>query len=120
MRFARSFWRSLSRLASIRAAIPGLLRRRMTFNPCATNARYGWPLATYGTDYDGSEMGQTQAEGTEQPVYYWDPSPANRGMAFYDGDMFPATINKQREIGAKYDFGNVAVTAAMDTSACAA
>ena len=49
----------------------------------------GWPLATYGTDYDGSRMGATTAEGTDQPVYYWDPSPALSGMAFYDGEMFP-------------------------------
>lgn len=50
---------------------------------------YGWPLATYGTDYSGAQMGATQVDGTEQPVYYWDPSPAISGMAFYDGDMFP-------------------------------
>ncbi|WP_111559848.1 PQQ-dependent sugar dehydrogenase [Paracoccus sediminilitoris] len=50
---------------------------------------YGWPLATYGTDYDGAQMGQTQVEGTVQPVYYWDPSPALSGMVFYDGQMFP-------------------------------
>lgn len=50
---------------------------------------YGWPLATYGTDYSGAEMGQTQVEGTEQPVYYWDPSPALSGMTFYEGELFP-------------------------------
>ena len=26
----------------------------------------------------------------EQPVYYWDPSIAPSGMAFYTGDLFPA------------------------------
>jgi len=26
----------------------------------------------------------------EQPVYYWDPSIAPSGMAFYTGDKFPA------------------------------
>ena len=50
---------------------------------------YGWPEATYGTDYDGSEMGQTEVEGTQQPVYYWDPSPARSGMTLYEGEMFP-------------------------------
>lgn len=50
---------------------------------------YGWPVATYGTDYDGSKMGETQVDGTVQPVYYWDPSPALSGMVFYDGPMFP-------------------------------
>ena len=50
---------------------------------------HGWPIATYGTDYSGAQMGQTQVDGTVQPVYYWDPSPALSGMAFYDGAMFP-------------------------------
>lgn len=58
-------------------------------NLIEAGVNYGWPLATYGTDYDGSEMGQTAVEGTQQPVYYWDPSPALSGMAFYHGDMFP-------------------------------
>jgi glucose/arabinose dehydrogenase len=26
----------------------------------------------------------------EQPIYYWDPSIAPSGMAFYTGDAFPA------------------------------
>jgi len=26
----------------------------------------------------------------EQPLYYWDPSIAPSGMAFYDADLFPA------------------------------
>ena len=26
----------------------------------------------------------------EQPIYYWDPSIAPSGMAFYTGDKFPA------------------------------
>ncbi|RJL04802.1 PQQ-dependent sugar dehydrogenase [Paracoccus aestuarii] len=50
---------------------------------------YGWPEATYGTEYNGDELGQTEVEGTQQPNYYWDPSPAISGMAFYEGDMFP-------------------------------
>jgi glucose/arabinose dehydrogenase len=25
----------------------------------------------------------------EQPIYYWDPVIAPRGMLFYDGDLFP-------------------------------
>lgn len=53
-------------------------------------ANYGWPVVTYGVDYSGAEMGEglTEQEGTEQPVYYWDPSPALSGMAFYEGEMF--------------------------------
>ncbi|WP_410216733.1 PQQ-dependent sugar dehydrogenase [Paracoccus sp. (in: a-proteobacteria)] len=58
-------------------------------NLIEAGVNYGWPEATYGTDYDGSEMGATEKEGTQQPVYYWDPSPALSGMTFYEGDMFP-------------------------------
>lgn len=52
---------------------------------------YGWPVITYGVDYSGAKIGVgTKKEGMEQPVYYWDPSIAPSGMAFYTGDKFPA------------------------------
>jgi aldose sugar dehydrogenase len=52
---------------------------------------YGWPVITYGIDYSGAKIGVgTRKEGMEQPVHYWDPSIAPSGMAFYDGDLFPA------------------------------
>ncbi len=51
---------------------------------------YGWPVITYGEDYDGTPIGEglTAREGMEQPRYYWDPVIAPSGMAFYDGRMF--------------------------------
>ncbi len=52
---------------------------------------YGWPVITYGRDYTGAKVGVgTEKAGLEQPVYYWDPSIAPSGMAFYTGDLFPA------------------------------
>ena len=52
---------------------------------------YGWPVITYGIDYSGAKIGVgTRKEGMEQPLYYWDPSIAPSGMAFYNGDLFPA------------------------------
>ncbi|WP_374470978.1 PQQ-dependent sugar dehydrogenase [Phenylobacterium sp.] len=53
---------------------------------------YGWPTAAYGIEYRGGPItgGQTQAPGTEQPVYYWDPVIAPSGMAFYQANLFPA------------------------------
>jgi len=52
---------------------------------------YGWPIITYGVDYSGAKIGVGTAKpGLEQPVYYWDPSIAPSGMAFYTGDKFPA------------------------------
>ncbi len=48
---------------------------------------YGWPIITYGTEYDGNliNQGLTHAEGMEQPVYYWVPSIAPSGLAIYHG-----------------------------------
>ncbi len=51
---------------------------------------YGWPVITYGKDYDDSPIGiGTQAPGMEQPVHYWDPSIAPSGLMVYQGAMFP-------------------------------
>ena len=51
---------------------------------------YGWPVITYGKDYNGSKIGEgTAKDGMEQPLHYWDPSIAPSGMAFYDGALFP-------------------------------
>jgi glucose/arabinose dehydrogenase len=52
---------------------------------------YGWPVITYGIEYGGETIGDgiQQAEGMEQPIYYWDPVIAPSGMTFYQGDLFP-------------------------------
>jgi len=50
---------------------------------------YGWPIASYGMDYDTDrpypETRGTQVPGTEQPLKYWKKSPGLSGMAFYTG-----------------------------------
>jgi glucose/arabinose dehydrogenase len=52
---------------------------------------YGWPIITCGRDYSGAKIGEGTAKpGLEQPIYYWDPSIAPSGMAFYTADRFPA------------------------------
>lgn len=52
---------------------------------------YGWPVISYGENYDGTPIGSGQSaqDGMEQPVYYWDPVIAPGGMAFYQGALFP-------------------------------
>ena len=51
---------------------------------------YGWPVITYGRDYSGAAIGEGVAKaGMEQPIYYWDPSIAPSGAAFYTGSLFP-------------------------------
>ena len=51
---------------------------------------YGWPIIAWGTDYDGSAIGEglTAKPGLEQPVYYWNPSIGTSGLAFYTGSLF--------------------------------
>lgn len=52
---------------------------------------YGWPVITYGIDYNGDIISdKTHQEGMEQPVLYWNPSIAPSGMTFYKGDVFKA------------------------------
>jgi glucose/arabinose dehydrogenase len=52
---------------------------------------YGWPVIGYGIDYSGAKIHEsTRKEGMEQPLWYWVPSIAPSGMAFYTGDLFPA------------------------------
>ncbi len=51
---------------------------------------YGWPVITYGVDYDNSIISDiTEKEGMEQPVHYWVPSIAVCGLTMVKGDMFP-------------------------------
>ena len=51
---------------------------------------YGWPVISYGINYDGTEFTQdTVMQGMEQPILYWDPSIAPSGMAFITSDKYP-------------------------------
>lgn len=52
---------------------------------------YGWPTISYGVNYSGTPIGVgTEADGLEQPVYYWDPSIAPSGMTILSGaSLFP-------------------------------
>jgi glucose/arabinose dehydrogenase len=51
---------------------------------------YGWPVITYGVNYNGAAIGEGSAKaGIEQPVYYWDPVIAPSGMTFYTGTAYP-------------------------------
>ena len=66
------------------------------FNHIFKGRNYGWPVITYGMDYDGRPMPNsigTAKEGMEQPVTYWVPSIAVCGLAQYTGDKFPRWKN---------------------------
>ncbi len=60
-------------------------------NIIQAGANYGWPEATYGTEYrDDSPIGIDPDEGDfVYPVLHWSPlSIAPSGMTFYTGDAF--------------------------------
>jgi aldose sugar dehydrogenase len=55
---------------------------------------YGWPVITYGMNYDGTPItDHTAQEGMDQPVTYWVPSIAASPIAFYTGNGFPEWKN---------------------------
>lgn len=54
-------------------------------------ANYGWPVITYGINYDGRIMSKiSAAPGMEQPLTYWIPSIGPSGLAFVTGNRYPA------------------------------
>jgi glucose/arabinose dehydrogenase len=55
---------------------------------------YGWPVITYGINYDGTPITDHTAQlGLDQPVTDWVPSIATSAIAFYTGDRFPQWKN---------------------------
>lgn len=52
---------------------------------------YGWPVISYGINYDGTTFtDKTSMAGMEQPKHYWVPSIAPSGLAFVQGDRYKA------------------------------
>ncbi len=65
---------------------------------------YGWPVITYGRNYDGSSITDiTRKEGYAQPSLYWKPSTAVCGIEFYQGDAFPKWKNRLLVGALKYE-----------------
>ncbi len=59
-------------------------------NLIRAGANYGWPVITYGINYNGTIItDQRRKDGLEQPIYFWRPSTAVCGLSFYTGAMFP-------------------------------
>lgn len=63
-------------------------------NKPSSGKNYGWPAITYGAEYgSGWPIGEgVQAEGMEQPLYYWTPSIAPSGMAFFNDDILVGSL----------------------------
>ena len=64
-------------------------------NIISRGINYGWPVITYGIEYNGATIGEglTRKTGYEQPVYYWDPSISPGGIAFYTSNNIPEWTN---------------------------
>ncbi len=53
-------------------------------------ANYGWPVLTYGKNYNGSTITNERSRPEmEDPIFYWLPSIAPSGFAFITSDNFP-------------------------------
>ena len=51
---------------------------------------YGWPVITYGIDYNGAYVSPfTEVPGMAQPKHLWTPSIAPSGLTIYEEDLFP-------------------------------
>jgi len=57
-------------------------------NIIKSGRNYGWPIVSYGRDYNGPRM-SPMLPGLEDPILYWVPSIAPSGLTFYTGDKFP-------------------------------
>jgi aldose sugar dehydrogenase len=59
-------------------------------NKVEKGKNYGWPVITWGINYDGQPISEIQEkEGMEQPLRYWVPSIAPCGAVIVTGDKYP-------------------------------
>jgi glucose/arabinose dehydrogenase len=51
---------------------------------------FGWPVVSYGVNYNGSPVGtgKQRQTGMADPIYQWTPVIAPSGMLFYSGSAF--------------------------------
>ncbi len=60
-------------------------------NAIKAGVNYGWPVISYGRNYNGTELTPYQAKlGMAQPASQWTPSIAVCGLDVYTGDLFEA------------------------------
>ena len=64
-------------------------------NVIKKGANYGWPLVSYGINYNGTKLtDKTEMKGMEQPALYWTPSIAPSGMIYVSSDKYPSLKGK--------------------------
>jgi glucose/arabinose dehydrogenase len=60
-------------------------------NVVRAGLNYGWPLVTFGKNYDGTPVSEASTRDEFEPPYmYWVPSIAISGLSFYTGDRLAA------------------------------
>jgi glucose/arabinose dehydrogenase len=58
-------------------------------NQLIAGKNYGWPIVTYGKDYNNEKVGVgVRYPDVEQPLYYWDPSVAPSSLLIYSGENY--------------------------------
>lgn len=58
-------------------------------------ANYGWPVISYGINYNGTTLtDKTQKTGMVQPALYWVPSIAPSGMIYISSDKYASLKGK--------------------------
>lgn len=64
-------------------------------NMIKKGANYGWPLVSYGINYNGTALtNKTKKSGTEQPALYWTPSIGPSDMIYISTDKYPSLQGK--------------------------
>ncbi|HSI69062.1 MAG TPA: PQQ-dependent sugar dehydrogenase [Gillisia sp.] len=60
------------------------------FNLAQEGKNYGWPIVSWGRNYDGSQIPDHDTRPEfEDAVIVWTPTISPSGMIFYDGEMYP-------------------------------
>ena len=55
---------------------------------------YGWPVVSYGSEYDDTPFSRTTDEfEAEEPMYFYTPAIAPAGLLFYSGNEYPEWNN---------------------------
>jgi len=59
-------------------------------NVVKARANYGWPIVTYGENYDGTPITEERSRTEfENPIFYWLPSIAPSGFAYITSEKYP-------------------------------
>ncbi|WP_375263652.1 PQQ-dependent sugar dehydrogenase, partial [Palleronia sp.] len=59
-------------------------------NALEPGANYGWPVVSWGINYDGTDIpNPPEFPEFAEAIYNWSPVRSPAGMILYDGDLFP-------------------------------